>query len=121
MFRPGPPRLPSSARIAAAWWMAFVLLLQGWSMTYQATAMASGTEVCSAAGVAKRVDGQGNPLPASHAGHDCCCAATSLPGPVSLDIALAAFAHQTPSGLPGAGRLSAESLTPLSRGPPALS
>jgi hypothetical protein len=118
MRLPGSP-VPSPSRIAAAFWLALVLLLQGPAMAYQATAMATGIDVCSASG-SKRVDGEGKPLTASHTSHhDCCCSAASLPPPLSIDTSLLAFGHETPADKLSAGRLGAEWMAPLSRGPPA--
>jgi len=95
-----------------------VMLLQGWVMAYQSTAMASGIEVCSASG-AKRVDREGKPLPSlGHAGHDCCCTAAALPPPVPQDTAAPNLRHEAPTRHLSAGRLAAQWLAPLSRGPP---
>lgn len=102
--------------------MLLALWLQSWAGSYLAAAALTGTEICSAAGTTQWVDGNGQPLPeGTHHGHDCCLASATAVPPVPLTMTLPALTHAKPALALGTARLSAEVLTPLSRGPPSLS
>ena len=118
MPRPAPP-LRWRALVALG--MMLVLLAQLWLGGYQSVAATTGTEVCSVNGPLM-VDADGQPIPAGgHHGHDCCLASAAAAAPALAALTLARLTHATPALALGAPRLSAEALTPLSRGPPTLS
>ena len=98
-------------------WLALALVLQSFTALSHATAMAAGTELCSAGGHTTRVsvddDGGTGTSP-----HDCCLsAATAAPPPVPQPL-LPALGFDAPAPALTAQRLAAEWLAPLSRGPP---
>lgn len=99
-------------------WLALALVFQLLLGAHHSTVMASGLEVCSADG-AVRVDAGGSPLSSDH-GHACCCTADfSLPPTFEAHLK-ADMTAASPAALFTLGRLSAQWLAPLSRGPPAL-
>ena len=93
------------------------MLVQTVSMAYHATAMATGIEVCTTDG-AMRVSTDGEPLGSDSAGHDCCCPGTVGTPPAVEDLTPLRAIDPAPSERITAGRLSAQWLAPLSRGPP---
>ena len=114
-----PPPARTRCRVWAALWMSLALLLQGLLMARQATAMASGDEVCTADG-AQRRGPDGRPLgQAGHAGHDGCCAASLAMAPAAVLLAGPGPAQQAASPPLNAGRIGSTQPAPQSRGPPA--
>jgi hypothetical protein len=92
------------------------MLVQMVSMTYDATAMATGVEICTADGAKRAViDGKQNGL--DNAGHDCCCIASVGMPPAFEDLTPPRPSDGAPAELITTGRLSAQWLAPLSRGP----
>ncbi|HZE91608.1 MAG TPA: DUF2946 family protein [Rhizobacter sp.] len=100
-------------------WLALCVLFQFTLLTQHAVAMASGAEVCSASG-AKRVDADGKPMSdAARHGNDCGCCGVSLAAPPADMAVRGPMAVKTsPAALLAAGRLGAQWLAALSRGPP---
>lgn len=103
-------------------WLVASLLWQPFLSTAHAAAMATGTEVCTSAGM-QWVDADGKTVAAhAHACADCC----SSPVPPGLlpDAAVPAavpLRHAAPAEFLTVQRLSAQWLAPLSRGPPLVS
>ncbi len=100
-------------------WLVLALLFQPWIGAYRAAAAVGGIEVCTVAGP-KRVDADGNPRTVNHGAHDCCCVSAVASPPPSLATHAVALAHESPAATLKAGRIAAEWLSPLSRGPPLL-
>jgi hypothetical protein len=98
-------------------WLALALLLQSFTALSHATAMAAGTELCSANGHTTRVsvedDGAAGASP-----HDCCLSAATAAPPTLPQPLLLALGFDAPAPALTAQRLAAEWLAPLSRGPP---
>jgi hypothetical protein len=96
----------------------FVVLLQPWVGTSHAVAMTLGMEVCTTAGI-QSIDAQGKALDdVKHDVHDCCSSgAAGLPADVAT-TGHGQYRHAAPAEMLTAGRLDAEWLSPLSRGPP---
>ncbi|AKJ29156.1 DUF2946 family protein [Caldimonas brevitalea] len=122
---PGTQRLftsRSALRLATAWWLVLVVFWQPWAAAYQATVAVAGLELCSVAGT-QRVDRHGNSVDADHAhvAGDCCAAADlSLP-PAAISTLTTAQIATRAAPLLTAGRIGAEWLGALSRGPPTRS
>lgn len=115
-----PPSTTCPRRVAWAFWLVCALLVQAACLSYHATAMATGVEVCSVEGT-KRVPDDSSPASDATAGeHDLCCV-SALATPPVLDIANASFEPPAPTSHLSAERLGAQWLAPLSRGPPAPS
>ena len=113
-------RPPSAGRRGwAALCLSLALLFQGLLTAHQATAMASGDQVCTADG-AQRLGPDGRPLgQAGHAGHDGCCAASLAMAPAAVLLAGPGPAQQAASPPLNAGRIGSTQPAPQSRGPPA--
>jgi hypothetical protein len=100
-------------------WLAFCVLLQSTVLVQHALAMATSVEICSTDGP-KRVDADGKPI-SDAVGHDNGCgycgvslAAPPVPASISEPMPVR-------SSLPAfitIGKLHAQWLAPLSRGPP---
>jgi hypothetical protein len=102
-------------------WACAALLWQGFVLPQHAVAMATGIEVCSAAGPV-RVDANGHPIDgaALHEHDGCCCCAA----PLAMALAAPTLPRLTlPNPAPVApGVVAAPTIAwpaPLARGPPA--
>jgi hypothetical protein len=111
----------TARRLWLVLWASLALLWQGFVMPGHAVAMATGIEVCGAAGPA-RVDADGHRLDghAQHKHDDCCwCCIAHLAAPPPVPSSLPELAsQQVPEvAVLQLGR-TATCLAPLSRGPP---
>jgi hypothetical protein len=102
-------------------WACAALLWQGFLMPRHALAMATGIEVCSAAGPV-RVDASGHPVDgAALHEHDgcCCCAAPLATPPAAPALPRLRLPNPAPVAPIVAAGPSIDWPAPLARGPPA--
>ncbi len=117
-------RLPDRKvrRAVLVLWACAALLWQGFLLPQHAVAMATGIEVCSAAGPV-RVDASGHPVDGAalheHDGGCCCCAAPLATPPSAPALPRLQLPNPAPvAPAIGAGPAIARP-APLARGPPA--
>jgi hypothetical protein len=114
-----PPPLRARRQVWAALWLSLALLFQGLLMAHQATAMASGDEVCTADGAQRRGPDGRLLVQAGHAGHDGCCSASLAMAPAPAALPGPGLTQPAASRPLSAGRIGSARLAPQSRGPPA--
>lgn len=109
-------------RVAGMVALMLALMAQLWMAGPRSVAAATASEVCSASGMLRvTADGQPVPLAAMDHGHDCCVVAGQATLPTTPVLSMPTLSHASPVARLGSARLSAQALTPLSRGPPAFS